>query len=60
MSNMIRVIATKDVPRDCSTCLYGRTGGCANADRRKDWLRYALFRGCPSYWLDHNRFERAR
>lgn len=60
----------KRVPDNCSTCLYGPNAigydgkpigrlGCAHADRQKDWMRYGLLgQTCPSYWLDHNRFER--
>lgn len=56
------VIEKKDVPEDCTTCLYCRLNGCANADRQKDWMHYRVWKGleqCPSWWLDQNRFERA-
>jgi hypothetical protein len=46
----------------CTTCLYYRFNGCANADRQKDWMHYRVWKGleqCPSWWLDQNRFERA-
>lgn len=54
---MIKVIEKKEVPENCSTCLYGRGLGCGHADRKQDWMRYALLGNCPSYWLDQNRFE---
>lgn len=50
------------MPEDCTTCLYYRFNGCANADRQKDWMHYRVWKGlkqCPSWWLDQNRFERA-
>lgn len=56
------VVEKRDVPEDCTTCLYGRPYGCANADRQKDWRRYRMWENlgkCPSWYLDHNRFERA-
>lgn len=56
------VIEKKDVPEDCTTCLYYRFYGCANADRQKDWMHYRVWKGleqCPSWWLDQNRFDRA-
>lgn len=56
------VIEKKDVPEDCTTCLYYRFNGRANADRQKDWMHYRVWKGleqCPSWWLDQNRFERA-
>lgn len=60
--NAMLVIEKKDVPEDCTTCLYYRFNGCANADRQKDWMHYRVWKGleqCPSWWLDQNRFERA-
>lgn len=63
MSRTIEVKITKHVPRNCSTCLYvSRNGlpGCDHYDRSNDWLIYAIFENCPSYWLDQTRFERAR
>lgn len=63
MSGTVEVVVTKSVPKNCSTCLYARLGGycgCGHADRQRDWLHYAAFGGCPSWWLDQNRFERAR
>lgn len=59
---MARVIATQEVPGNCSTCLYGKFYGRAHADRQKDWAYYRFWRGlkpCPSWWLDQTRFERA-
>lgn len=56
------VIEKRDVPENCTTCLYGRPNGCAHADRQRDWMRYRVWMGlerCPSWWLDQNRFERA-
>lgn len=56
------VIEKRDVPEDCTTCLYYRFSGCANADRQKDWTYYRVWKGlkrCPSWWLNQNRFERA-
>lgn len=56
------VIEKRDVPEDCTTCLYYRFNGCANADRQKDWMHYRVWKDlehCPSWWLDQNRFERA-
>lgn len=55
---MIEVYEKKKVPEDCSTCLYGRSYGCAHADRQKDWPLYRMGRICPSFWLDQNRFQR--
>lgn len=57
---MAWVYEKKQIPENCSTCLYGHggSGGCAHADRQADWLKYALFGGCPSYWLDQHRFTR--
>lgn len=67
---MVEVCIKKNVPENCSTCLYGpnavgwdgkpiRRLGCAHADRQKDWMHYALIKsGCPSFWLDQNRFQR--
>lgn len=68
---MACVYKKKDVPENCSTCLYGpnalRCDGtpvnrirCAHADRQDDWMVYRLFdiKNCPSYWLDQNRYER--
>lgn len=55
----IKVRMEVEVPRNCSTCLYGRFCGCAHADRQRDWSRYALFGGCPSFWLDQRRFPEA-
>jgi hypothetical protein len=60
---MIEVYKTEKVPENCSTCLYfsDKTlmGGCAHADRQKDWLRYALLGcGCPSYWLNQHKYRR--
>ena len=55
------LVIEKDVPEDCTTCLYYRFNGCANADRQKDWMHYRVWKGleqCPSWWLDQNRFER--
>lgn len=46
------VIEKKDVPEDCTTCLYCRFNGCANADRQKDWMHYRVWKGleqCPSW-----------
>ena len=58
---MIEVYETKKIPENCSTCLYGRGLGCGHADRQKDWVNYALRGyGCPSYWLDQNRFRRVQ
>ena len=55
----IEVYETKKIPENCSTCLYGRGLGCGHADRQKDWLYYGLLGyGCPSYYLDHNRYRR--
>lgn len=55
---MIEVYETKKIPENCSTCLYGGGLGCGNANRQKDWFRYMwLGYGCPSYWLDHNRYK---
>lgn len=56
------VIEKRDVPEGCTTCLYYRFNGWANADRQKDWMHYRVLKGleqCPSWWLDQNRFERA-
>lgn len=56
------VVEKRDVPEDCTTCLYGRPNWCAHADRQRDWMRYRVWMGleqCPSWWLDQNRFERA-
>lgn len=56
---MVEVYEVKQVPENCSTCLYGRSLGCGHADRQKDWMYYGLFgRDCPSYWLDQHRFRR--
>ncbi len=70
---MIQVIERKNVPENCSTCLYGpnslgwdgkpsRIACCGHADRQGDWMLYmmGLKANCPSYWLDQNRFERVR
>lgn len=59
---MAYVYEKKEVPENCSTCLYLRAigVGCAHADRQKDHLRYVLFGNCPSWWLDHRRFESAK
>ena len=56
----MEVIVRKQVPENCSTCLYWNfPHGCCHADRQKDWMVYKLScRRCPSWWLDH-RFERA-
>lgn len=68
---MILVKEKKRVPENCSTCLYGpnaigwdgnpvRGISCGCADRRNDWMRYAIYGApCPSFWLDQNRFERS-
>ena len=63
---MINVQMIEKVPENCATCLYkSRVGltGCAHADRKEDWPKYALIgwkdNGCPSYWLDQRRFIRA-
>lgn len=57
---MIKVYETKYVPETCSTCLYGRGVGCSHADRQKDWMQYGLLgHGCPSFWLDQERFPAA-
>lgn len=54
---MIEVYETKKIQENCSTCLYQMAFGCGNANRKEDWFKYAMFGyGCPSYWLDHNRF----
>ena len=54
----MKVYEKKEVPRNCSTCLYGRGWGCGHADRQKDWMKIAMFgMHCPSYWLDQHRFE---
>lgn len=55
----MEVFEKKQVPENCSTCLYGRClgAGCDHADRQGDWFKYAIFGGCPSYWLDQHRFE---
>lgn len=56
---MLEVFEIKQVPENCTTCIYGRTAGCGHANRQSDWMRFALKgEGCPSYWLDHNRFMR--
>jgi hypothetical protein len=35
--------------------------GCAHADRQNDWMyRRLMGLPCPSYWLDQNRFRRAK
>lgn len=65
---MIEVYEKKKVPQNCATCLYGPNAiayngkpigrmGCGHADRKGDWMKYGLFGGCPSYWLDQNRFS---
>ena len=63
---MVNVKEISCVPENCITCLYkSRVNlvGCAHADRQADWMRYAMNlradNGCPSYWLDQNRFIRA-
>ena len=57
---MIEVFEKKQVPENCSTCLYGRGVYCAHADRQKDFLHYMLTgENCPSYWLDQHRFVRS-
>lgn len=67
---MAYVYERKQIPENCSTCLYGpnavgydgksvRSFGCGHANRQGDWMKYAIYGGdCPSYWIDHNRFER--
>lgn len=59
---MIEVYEMKKVPENCSTCLYKSRVfpvGCAHAGRKDDWAKYAMLGyGCPSYWLDQNRFQR--
>ena len=67
---MLYVIERRQVPENCSTCLYGPNAvgyggkpvnrmGCAHADRQGDFMHYMLLgRRCPSYYLDPNRFER--
>lgn len=61
---MIEVYETKKIPENCSTCLYKSSitpFGCAHADRQNDWFKYAMLGyGCPSYWMDPNRFQRVR
>ena len=55
---MIECYDKKQVPENCSTCLYGTVFGCSNANRQKDWMKYEIIgMGCPSYWLDQHRFE---
>ena len=57
-SGEMKVYEIKEVPRNCSTCLYGTGFGCAHADRKKDFLQIALMgKYCPSYWLDQHRFQ---
>lgn len=68
---MIYVTERKQIPENCSTCLYGPNAvgydgqpvrlGCGHADRQQDWMLYGLgLKGkCPSYWLDQNRYVRA-
>lgn len=67
---MAVVYEKKQVPENCSTCLYGPNAlrydgkpvgriGCGNANMQNGWMRYAMLGvGCAHYWLDQNRFER--
>lgn len=58
----IEVYERKEIPCNCSTCLYqSKNGwGCAHADRQDDALKISLFNlDCPSWELDNSRFERA-
>lgn len=55
---MKEVYVKKQVPENCSTCLYFMGTHCSHASRQQDWLKYGLLgAGCPSYWLDQHRFE---
>lgn len=57
---MIKVYEVKEVPENCSTCLYGRGFGCSHAGRQKDWMLWGIRGyGCPSFWLDQERFPMA-
>ena len=57
---MTTVYVKKEVPENCSTCLYFTGMGCAHADRENDWLKYAMLGfGCPSYWLNQHKYKRA-
>ena len=58
----MKVYEKKEVPRNCSTCLYFKNYKCGHADRKEDLLAYIMFgemlgEDCPSYWLDQHRFE---
>lgn len=55
------IVEKKEIPEDCTTCLYGGYYKCANANRQQDWPLYALgvLVNCPSWWLDHQRYQKA-
>lgn len=55
----MKVYEKKEVPRNCSTCIYFRNYECSRADRKEDWLSFAMFGeifglDCPSYRLDRD------
>ena len=59
---MIEVYETKKVPENCSTCLYQSENLfmiCGNANVSKETaFRYALFGGCPYYWLNQHKYRK--
>lgn len=55
---MIEVFEKKQLKESCDNCLYGRNGGCANANMIENWLWYRISgSACIHYWLDHTRYE---
>lgn len=57
---MIEVIEKKQLKESCDNCLYGRYGGCANANMDGGkwlWNRIGGF-ACQHYWLDQERYEK--
>lgn len=59
---MIDVYEIKQVPENCTTCLFGNTNSfffsCSCADRQHDYLYYKIHGNCPSYWLDQHKYVR--
>ena len=55
---MIEVLEKKQIKESCNNCLYGKSGGCSNANMKEDWVwhRIAGF-ACLNYCLDPERFE---